>query len=294
MRRVTVLKALIDRTGVPTEQLSVDAGTIRTRYLTAGSGKPVLLLHGAGKGGIQWYTVIGPLSDHFQVIAPDVVGYGESDKPSAPYDRSFFSTWLQGFVDALNLEKVSLVGTSQGGAIALQFVLDNPERVDQLVLVNSAGLGKVTQDVPLTLKLRMMWQELFPSSATSQWFLEHHALFDARKIDEAMLDLEEYGREVLRMPGGRRAFWQGRGRGVEAIPVEQLEQILHPTLLIWGEEDQAFPLSLAEAAVEVIRNAQLRVVSRAGHICFLEQPAEFNHMLLEFLMEKQPRQMVAG
>jgi 2-hydroxymuconate-semialdehyde hydrolase len=294
MRRVALLKALISRTGVLIQQRSVGVGTIKTRYLIAGSGKPVLLLHGAGKGGIQWYTVIGPLSDHFHVIAPDIVGYGESDKPSASYDRLFFSSWLRGFVDALNLEKVSLVGTSQGGAIALQFVLDNPERVDRLVLVNSAGLCKVTQNIPVNLKVRMMWQELFPSSAASRWFLEHHALFDARKIDQAMLDLEEYGREVLRMPGGRRAFWQGRGRGVEAIPVEQLEQILHPTLVIWGEEDQAFPLPSAKAAVEVIPNAQLRVVSRAGHICFLERPAEFSRVLLEFLIEEQPRQKVAG
>jgi 4,5:9,10-diseco-3-hydroxy-5,9,17-trioxoandrosta-1(10),2-diene-4-oate hydrolase len=294
MHRVAALKGLIRRTGVPTEQRNVDAGTIKTSYLTAGTGKPVLFLHGAGKGGIQWYTVIGPLSDHFQVIVPDVVGYGESDKPSASYDRLFFSAWLQSFVDALGLEKVDLVGTSQGGAIALQFVLDNPERVDRLILVNSAGLGEVTQEISLTLKLRMMWQELFPSSASSQWFLEHYALFDARKIDQAMLDLEEYGRGVLQMPGGRRAFWQGRGRGVEAIPAEQLEQILHPTLLIWGEEDRTFSLSSAKAAVGVMPNAQLQVISRAGHICFLEQPAEFNRVLLKFLMEEQPGQLVAG
>ena len=275
MQRV-VLKNLIGRIGVPTEQRSVDAGSIKTAYLTAGNGEPVILLHGAGYGAIQWFTVIGALSAHFQIIVPDIVGYGESDKPSAPYDRPFFSAWLQSFVEALNLEKISLVGTSQGGAVALQFVLDNPEKVDRLVLVNSAGLGKVAQEVSWNVKLCMMWQSLFPSPVSNRWFLEHYVLFDSGKIDQAMMDLEEYGREVLRMPGGRRVFWQGRGRAVAPIPMEQLGRILHPTLLIWGKEDQSFPLSSAQAAAEMIPNAQLQVISGAGHTCFLEKPAEFN------------------
>ena len=286
MQRV-VLKNLIGRIGVPTEQRSVDAGSIKTAYLTAGNGEPVILLHGAGYGAIQWYTVIGALSAHFQIVAPDVVGYGESDKPSAPYDRPFFSAWLQSFVKALSLEKVSLVGTSQGGAIALQYTLDNPEKVNRLVLVNSAGLGKVAQEVPWNVKLSMMWQNLFPSPGSSQWFLEHHALFDPGKLDQAMIELEEYGREVLRMPGGRRVFWLGRGRAVEPIPVERLGRILHPTLLIWGEVDRSFPLSSARAAAEMMPNAQLRVISKAGHTCFLEKPGEFNEVLLQFLMEGQ-------
>ena len=294
MHRVAVLKGLISRIGVPTEQRSVDAETVKTSYLAAGSGKPVLLLHGAGNGAIQWYTVIGPLSAHFQTVAPDVVGYGESDKPSAPYDRPFFSAWLRSLVDALGLEKVSLVGTSQGGAIALQFTLDNPEKVDRLVLVNSAGLGKASQEVPWNVKLRMMWQNLFPSPVSSRWFLEHYALFDSGKIDQAMIELEEYGREVLRMPGGRRAFWQGQGRAVKPIPMEQLGRILHPTLLIWGEEDRTFPLSSARAAAEIILNAQLQVISKAAHTCFLERPAEFNATLVRFLMERQSNQILAG
>jgi len=294
MHRAAILKGLISRIGVPTEQRSIHAGNIKTSYLAAGSGKPVLLLHGAGNGAIQWYTVIGSLSAHFQVVVPDVVGYGESDKPSAPYDRPFFSAWLRSFVDALGLGQISLVGTSQGGAIALQFTLDNPEKVDRLVLVNSAGLCKAAQEVPWNVKLRMMWQNLFPSLESSRWFLEQYALFDSAKIEQAMMELEEYGREVLRMPGGRRAFWKGRGRAVTPIPTEQLGRILHPTLLIWGAEDRTFPLSSARAAAEIILNAQLQVISKAAHTCFLERPAEFNATLVRFLMERQSNQILAG
>src|SRR3989304_1302450 len=103
------LRSLIGRIGVPTEQRRVGVAGIKTAYLTVGNGEPLVLVHGAGYGAIQWFTVIGALSAHFQVVAPDVVGYGESDKPSASYDRPFFSAWLQGFVEALGLEKLSLV-----------------------------------------------------------------------------------------------------------------------------------------------------------------------------------------
>jgi 4,5:9,10-diseco-3-hydroxy-5,9,17-trioxoandrosta-1(10),2-diene-4-oate hydrolase len=270
---------------VPTEQRRVDVAGIKTAYLTVGNGEPLVLVHGAGYGAIQWFTVMGALSAHFQVVAPDVVGYGESDKPSASYDRPFFSAWLQGFVEALGLEKLSLVGTSQGGAIALQYTVDHPERVRRLVLVNSAGLGKVAQEVRWNVKLGMMWQNLFPSPRLSHWFLEHHSLFDPGRIDQAMIELEEYGREVLRMPGGRRAFWLGRGKAMEPIPVEWLQGILRPTLLIWGEQDQSFPVSSARAAIEIIPDAHLRVISGAGHTCFIEKPGEFNEVLLQFLKE---------
>ncbi len=286
MERTRVLEKLIKRIGVPVEQRVVDAGSIKTNCFVAGNSKPVLLLHGAGKGAIQWYPVIGSLSAHFLVIAPDIVGYGESDKPSASYDRPFFATWLRDFVNALGLKRFSLVGTSQGGAIALQFALDRPEQVDRLVLVNSAGLSEISQKVPASLKLRMMWQELFPSQTSSHWILKNYALFDGGEIDPAILELEDYGREVIRMRGGRRAFWQGRGRAVAAISQEQLMQIPHRTLLIWGKEDRTFPLSSAQEAAQVMPNAQLQIVSKARHSCFLEQPNEFNRVLLQFLMEE--------
>ncbi|WP_417887530.1 alpha/beta fold hydrolase [Zunongwangia sp.] len=108
----------------------------------AGNGYPVILLHGTGAGSVTWYPSISILSKYFQVIAPDIVGYGESDKPNnVPYNRPYFAKWLKGFMEKLKISKANLVGFSQGGAIALQFVMDNPNMVNKLVLVNAAGLG---------------------------------------------------------------------------------------------------------------------------------------------------------
>ena len=107
MERIALLQKVLRQIGVPIERLSVQGAHIKTNYLSAGVGKPVILLHGgdAGAGGIRWYPVIGPLSACFRVIVPDVVGYGESDKPFASYDRSFFSAWLKNY--PVGLENLS-------------------------------------------------------------------------------------------------------------------------------------------------------------------------------------------
>ena len=286
MQRAALLESLIKRIGVPAEQHTVGVGKINTWYLAAGAGPPVVLVHGgdAGTGALRWLPVIGPLAAHFRVIAPDMVGYGESDKPSAPYDRRYFSTWLTGFIDAVGLQRASLVGHSLGGAITLQFTLDNPERVDRLVLVNSAGLGRASQRVPLTLKFRMICHNLFPSPLSSRWFLEHQVLFDPKAVNDTLLELEEYGRAVIKMPGGRRVFWQGRGRAVAPMPLQRLGRLSPTTLIVWGEADPNFPLASAEAAARVIRHARLKVIPNSRHLCFFDRPEVFSEVLLGFLL----------
>ena len=288
MKSKVLLQKIIKQIGVPVEQLSVQAGFIKTGYLSAGMGKPVLLLHGgdAGAGGVRWYPVIGPLSSCFRVVVPDMVGYGESDKPFASYNRFFFSIWLKNFLDALDLDKIYLVGHSVGGAVASQFTLDHPEYVERLVLVNAAGLGKGMMQAPVKVKLRMMWQNLFPSRTASRWFLEHHGLYDARTINDTMLDVEEYSCEVIRMSMGKRVFWLGRGRVINPIPMEDLSKITQPTLLVWGEEDTNFPPTIARLAVQMIKGAKLCLIPGAGHNCFYDQPEIFNDLLKRFLISK--------
>ena len=153
-------QALIEKMEGPVAESEVIAGSIRTAYLSSGAGHPLICLHGAGAGAVTWYPSIGAMSKHFHVIAPDIVGYGESDKPSAPYDRPYFSNWLKEFLLALNISKAHIMGLSQGGAIALQFVLDHPEMVDKLVLVDAGGLGAKPS---LSSFLGMLWLNSFPS-----------------------------------------------------------------------------------------------------------------------------------
>jgi len=277
MDRSRLRKILINRIGIPLEEEMVYAGEISTSYLAAGAGEPVLLIHGhSSSGAICWGSVITSLSPTFRVIAPDIVGYGESGKPSAPYDKSFFVTWLKNFLDALNLDEVSLVGTSLGGSIVSHFTLDYPERVNRMVLVNPAGFG---HNFSFGFLLSTLWRNTFPSRLASKWH-RRYMVTNSNEIDKEMVD---YGLKVTRMHGGRRAFWQGRGRAVYRIPHESLCRIMQPTLFIHGNRDPVIPLSSLQIAQQIMPNAQLHSIPEGGHSPFLDHPDLFNEILFQFL-----------
>lgn len=269
-------QALIKKIGIPVEQGEVLAGTIRTAYLAAGEGAPLVFLHGAGAGAVTWYPSISTAAEHFHVIAPDVVGYGESDKPDAAYDRPFFAAWLKQFFLALGIRKAHIVGLSQGGAIALQFALENPDMVEKLVLVNSGALGAKPAFKPL---MAMFWMNIFPSPAASRCVSRY--LVSAP--ENADPDVTRYSIEVAQRPGGKNAFRQGRGAAVAPMSEETLGQVQNQTLIIWGEEDRLFSVDCAEVAAGVMPNAQLHRIRNAGHIPSVDQPREFNRVLMEFL-----------
>ncbi|AFT69014.1 putative Hydrolase or acyltransferase (Alpha/beta hydrolase superfamily) [Alloalcanivorax dieselolei B5] len=272
-------QALIDRIGIAITQASVMAGPVNTAYLSAGAGVPVICLHGGGAGAVTWYPSIGPLAQRFHVVAPDIVGYGESDKPDGSYDKAYFSGWLKQFLDALGIAKAHIVGLSQGGAIALQFTLDYPEMVDKLVLVDSGGLGAKP---PLMSIASMLWLNIFPSSWANR-FYSRYILFKPGNRDP---NHERYSVEVLKTAGGKKAFSQGRGAAVAAFTEEALRRIRNRTLIVWGENDRLFPIESAAKAATIISNAELLGIRDAGHLPMMDQPAMFNRAVVNFLLNK--------
>ena len=279
MRKENYLKALINRIEGSVELRRTMSGSVNTAFLSAGDGFPVICLHGAGAGAVTWYPSLGAISRDFHVIAPDIVGYGESDKPDAPYDRTYFSQWLKAFLLSLNIPKAHFVGLSQGGAIALQFVLDNPEMVDKLVLVDSGALGARPVFAPF---IGLLWLNNFPSSLANR-FYSRYLLFNPGNRDA---NHSHYSVAVLKGPGGKRAFRQGRGAAVSAIPEDSLRQIEKDTLIIWGEKDRLFPIEYGEAAAKLIPNARFHPIRHAGHLAHMDQPEVFNQTLRDFLKEK--------
>lgn len=278
MKRLVLREKIISGMGIPVEEKVVKAENIKTNYLTAGEGKTVLLLHGNNaSGSVIWYPVIKSLSSYSKVIAPDIVGYGESDKPLASYDRAYFVTWLKNFLDSLNLETVSIIGSSQGGSIALQFTHDYPERVDKLVLAGSGSLG---QGIPLGALLGFIWSNTLPSSFSGKW-LNRFLVHDTKKIDKTW---SKYLRKVQRTSRSKIAFWLGAGKAIKPIPEEQLIKIKHKTLILWGKEEKLFPVSHAENAHRMMPNSQLHLIKDAGHITFLDQPDIFNDAVKQFLI----------
>ena len=280
MRRSDYRQALIDKMGCLVRQDQITAGSVNTAYLSAGEGLPVILLHGAGAGAVTWYPSIGVISKEYHVIAPDIVGYGESDKPDAPYDRAFFSSWLNEFLSALNVSKAHVVGLSQGGAIALQFALDYPEMIDKLVLVDAGGLGAQPS---LASLLGMLWLNTIPSFLANL-FYSRFILFNPDNRDP---NHRKYSVEIIKGNGGKKPFQQGRGAAVSTISMDLLRQIDRETLIIWGENDKLFDIEHGEAAAKVMPNAKLVRIPRAGHLPLMDRPELFNAILLEFLKENK-------
>lgn len=269
-------QALIDKIDTSVTQSLVMAGSIETAYLSSGCGQPLILLHGAGAGAVTWYPSIGALSAHFRVIAPDIVGYGESDKPEASYDSVYFSKWLKDFLLALGIPKAHIVGFSQGGAIALQFVLDNPDMVEKLVLVDSGGLGARSSFASL---LSMIWLNCFPSSLANRFFSQY-LLFNPHNRDP---NHEWYSIDVLKRKGGKNVFMKGRGAAVSAIPKTSLCKIKNKTFVIWGENDRLFPVEYGINSASVIPNVEFLSIKNAGHLSFMDQPYIFNKSVMDFL-----------
>ncbi|HUT44378.1 MAG TPA: alpha/beta hydrolase [Desulfobacterales bacterium] len=278
METATLRKRLINSGGFTVEQKTVIAGNINTFYLSAGTGEPLVLLHGAGGGAVLWGPILDLLSKHFHVIAPDVVGYGESDKPDAPYDKVFFSTWFRSFCDSLNMGKINLLGNSQGGAIAMQFTLDNPDRVKKLILVGSAGLG--AWGISPGAMFKMAAANIFPTKRTVQKI----AKYLVHKTDNFPGDDGiAYLLEVIRSSGGKLPFVNGKGRAVAPFSSDKLRQITNPALIIWGAEDRILPVSHGKKGHEKMPNAKLRIIPDAGHTPFIDLPEEFKDIILHFI-----------
>ena len=273
----------------------IEVEGLRIHCLMAGhtDAPPVLLLHGGGYDSayLSYKPNIGPISQYHKVLAPDWPGYGDSDKPRMGYSTEYYVDFLGQLMDALGLEKASLVGISMGGAISLGFSLRWPQRVERLVLVDSHGLGKEVPGrvmsyvmVRLPLLNRLVWAILGRSRRMIRWSLQT-VFHDPRAVTSSLVD-EVF--QVAKKPGVGRAWrtWQRNEiewSGLHTNFVERLHTLTVPTLILHGAEDRYVPVLWARRAHTLIRDSELHVFQQCGHWLTRERPAEFNRAVLEFL-----------
>ena len=264
---------------------SIIANGIKTNYHDVGSGKPVLLIHGSGPGvtaWANWRLTIPVLAAGSRVIAPDMVGFGFSERPEGVrYGMDAWVAQAVGLLDALEIESTDIVGNSFGGGLALALAIRHPKRVRKLVLMGSVG-------VPFTLTpgLDLAWG-YEPSIANMRKLLDVFA-YDRNLVTDELAELR-YKASI--QPGFQEAFSSmfpaPRQNGVDALTSreEDIRALPHEALVIHGREDQIIPLANSVTLASMISRSQLHVFGRCGHWTQIEHAARFNRLVSNFLTE---------
>jgi pimeloyl-ACP methyl ester carboxylesterase len=269
----------------------------RVSFRRAGTGPPLVLIHGITGSSATWADVIPPLAQRHTVIAPDLLGHGESAKPRGDYSLGAHASGVRDLLIALGIERATVVGHSLGGGVAMQFAYQFPERVERLVLVSSGGLG---EEVHVLLRAATLPAAEYVLPLLCAEPLRNAGASVARLVGRVGLrpsrDLEEMARGFASLGDMEarqafvhtvRAIMDISGQRVSARDRLYLAATM-PTLLIWGERDRMIPVSHGRAAHEAMPGSQCIVYEDAGHFPHLDHPWRFASDLLEFMDATAP------
>ncbi len=265
---------------------SVNAAGIHTNYHDSGGDKPpVLLIHGSGPGvsaWANWRLVMPALATQARVIAPDMVGFGYSERPAGfVYGMDAWVRQAVGLLDALGIERADLVGNSFGGGLALALAIRHPQRVRRLVLMGSVGVP-----FAITPGLDAVWGYT-PSIEAMRRLLDIFA-FDRGLVNDELARLRY---EASVRPGFHESFAAmfpaPRQRWVDALTSREadIRRLPHEALVVHGREDRVIPLSNAHTLADWLPRAQLHVYGRCGHWTQIEHAARFARLVGDFLAE---------
>ena len=266
-------------------------------YRMAGTGPTIVLIHGIAGSSTTWRAVMPALSEHYTVIAPDLLGHGQSAKPRGDYSLGAYASGIRDLLAVLGHEHVTLVGHSLGGGVAMQFAYQFPESAERLVLVASGGLGKEVSvllkavtfpgaeyvlplllhpairqagERPGLLARRLGWR---PGDTITEVWRSYTTLTD-RRGQEAFIHTV---RSVIDM-AGQRVTAHDRLYLAAAVP----------TLIVWGDHDRIIPVAHAYRAAEAIPGARLEILEGAGHFLPWQDADRFLAVLEDFLKTTVP------
>jgi pimeloyl-ACP methyl ester carboxylesterase len=269
--------------GLAFEPKTIDAGGIQTNYLEAGSGDTVLMLHGSGPGvsaQANWQHNVPALAQRFRVLAPDIVGFGATERPdSIVYSLRGWTAHVWAFLDALGTESARVVGNSLGGRIALQMAADHPDRITKMVLMGTPGVGMTPTEGLAALRAYE------PSHDAMRDLLRNYFAVNPAMITD---DLVKIRYEASIADGAyeayRAMFFDPRHAGSAlGITEDEVRAIATPILLIHGREDKVVPLQVSVTMVGLLPNADLHVFSACGHWTQIERADEFSAVVCDYL-----------
>jgi pimeloyl-ACP methyl ester carboxylesterase len=283
----------------------VQLGDLRVHELRGGHGTPVLFIHGLGSSGyMEWRFNLESTAIRHRVFAPDLPGYGRTEKPQARYTIGYFARFIERYMDDRGLHSAAIVGASLGGRIALEIALEQPKLARRLVLVNALGLGRpqpkmaqmayglvtvphVGEAVMRFTRGALRWASprtirrvagrFAGSSSDLETMMDDTYLGDLRDMYQTNEFHSAYLSTVRSLIHPRALM------GGDHDVSSRLSELRMPVQLIWGANDPLFPLSHATRAHGLISDCRLAVIEGAGHSPQAERPEEFNRVLHAFL-----------
>jgi len=258
-------------------------------YVAKGDGEPLLLLHGYGAGFWVWEKQIETLSQSYRIYALDLLGHGYSDRPKIEYTPEIYIHFLRDFMDGVGIERATLIGNSMGGGIAWAVAAVSPEKVKRLVLISCVPpdplnqVGNESFRTLVAIKNIPFLPYLVMASRNRSYIrgalLE--CLSDGRLVTPEVLN-RQY--QMVRIEG---TIWVLYSTLMNAKETSRFKDYLSfvqcPTLLIWGEKDLIFPLSVGENLHRAIKGSKLHIIEKSGHIAMWETPEEVNRVIFDFL-----------
>jgi pimeloyl-ACP methyl ester carboxylesterase len=274
----------------------------RIAYRDTGQGPALLLIHGMAGSSATWDAVIPQLAKKYRVIAPDLLGHGESAKPRGDYSLGAFAAWLRDLLNELGVERATVIGQSLGGGIAMQFAYQHRDYCERLVLIGSGGLGPdlspmlrflsapgaefvlpvVTPQPVLNLGNKLgswLTSAGIQSPRAGQMWQAYCSLSDAPTRQAFLRTL--------------RSVVDHRGQAVSALNKLHLTADL-PTLLIWGDHDRIIPVAHAYAAHDALAGSRLEVLEGVGHFPHVEVPTVVTDILEDFIASTASQHKLTG
>ncbi|HEY7933131.1 MAG TPA: alpha/beta fold hydrolase [Solirubrobacteraceae bacterium] len=281
----------------PFDEWEIDLHGHRVIYRIAGEGPAVVLIHGMLNSSRHWEAVALELAAHYTVVAPDLIGHGDSAMPRGDYSLGAHAASIRDLLAAIGIDRASIVGHSLGGGVAMQFFYQFPQRVERLVLVSSGGLGDKVSPMLRTAALpgvsTLLGGVAQPRLLGALW--QTGSWLRGRGVPQGVY-VQALVRALrpLEQPGAREAFLQTlravidvHGQRVSATDRLYLLESM-PTLIVWGERDNTIPLEHGLDAHRAIPNSHFQTLARAAHFPHLEDPHGLAVALHEFLAGSAP------
>jgi 4,5:9,10-diseco-3-hydroxy-5,9,17-trioxoandrosta-1(10),2-diene-4-oate hydrolase len=264
------------------------AGNLKIHYHEAGSGYPLICIHGAGPGASGWSNFKGNVSEfskHYRTILFDMPQFGKSDKPVIKDARlAFLAEAIQAFMAKLGIQKAHFIGNSMGGQAALKLAADYPERVDRLVVIGSGAIkaGSIFQPMPLEAirNIANYYKDEGPTVAKMRQLLESLVCNKSLLTEELVQERFEASNdpELIELHGKH-------GAPVTEDLYFDLLKVKAKTLVVWGQDDRAGALDVGLFMLRRLQDARMYIFPRCGHWAHVEHRDEFNRVVLDFFQD---------